>query len=306
MNFKRIILFLLMFLLLPIRLPQAAPLQMELKEGGLYVGNLNTAVLQKMFADYGYKDYIYMPDWKYPPFFLNQLPSDFDKIKDKNLRNRLFIQILAPLTMLVNEKIALERYEILMIQKRFLQTGDFSEEDRATLDRLAEKYDMFTRMKGIDRYKILLPEMFERIDVVPPSLLIAAAAAESNWGTAREVKLGNALYKWKVWYTDEGIKPLNDPDDSYRIKIYPSLLAAIEEYALKFNSDVNFAHFRNLRRQRRNHNKPIRGNAMVYNMVRGSPLENYAGLISYTITFYDLVNLDEAELGSVNMFWEKK
>ena len=58
--------------------------------------------------------------------------------------------------------------------------------------------------------------------------------------------------------------------------------------------------------QRRNHKKALRGNAMVYNMVRGSPLENYAGLISYIITFYDLVNLDEAELGSVDMFWKKK
>lgn len=57
--------------------------------------------------------------------------------------------------------------------------------------------------------------------------------------------------------------------------------------------------------QRRNHEKPLRGNA-AYNMVRGSPLENYAGLISYIITFYDLVNLDEAELGSVNMFWKKE
>ena len=141
---------------------------------------------------------------------------------------------------------------------------------------------------------------------MPPSFLIAAAAAESNWGTAREAGLGNALYKRKVWYTEEGITPLEDPDDSYRIKPYPTLLAAMEDYALNFNRDVNFAHFRDLRRQRRNHSKPLRGNAMAYNMVRGSPLENYAGLISYIITFYDLVNLDEAELGSVNMFWKKK
>ena len=161
-------------------------------------------------------------------------------------------------------------------------------------------------MTGDGRYEILLAELLNRADEVPPSFLIAAAAAESNWGTAREVRLGNALYKWKVWYTEEGIKPLEDPDDSYRIKTYPTLLAAMEDYALIFNSDVNFAHFRDLRRQRRNHDKPLRGNAMAYNMVRGSPLENYAGLISYIITFYDLVNLDEAELGSVNMFWKKK
>lgn len=305
MKTKAVALLVFLSWLLPLPL-QAKPLEMELKAEGLYVSNPNTAVLQRMFDDYGYRDYIYMPDWKYPPLFLNAFPSDFNRIADKNLRNRLFIQILAPLTMLVNERIILERYQLMMIQKRFLQNEKFLPEDQDELERLAQKYDVFTRMKGADRYKIVLNELFDRIDAVPPSLLIGAAAAESNWGTAREVELGNALYKEKVWFTDEGIKPLDEPDDSYRIKVFPSLEAAIDAYALKFNSDVNFEHFRNLRRQRRNHKKALRGNAMVYNMVRGSPLENYAGLISYIITFYDLVNLDEAELGSVDMFWKKK
>ena len=56
--------------LLPLPL-QAKPLEMELKAEGLYVSNPSTAVLQRMFDDYGYRDYIYMPDWKYPPLFLN-------------------------------------------------------------------------------------------------------------------------------------------------------------------------------------------------------------------------------------------
>ena len=110
--------------LLPLPL-QAKPLEMELKAEGLYVSNPSTAVLQRMFDDYGYRDYIYMPDWKYPPLFLNALPSDFNRVADKNLRNRLFIQILAPLTMLVNERIILERYQLMMIQKRFCKMKSF-------------------------------------------------------------------------------------------------------------------------------------------------------------------------------------
>ncbi len=302
------VLFLLLLTALfePAEVQAAEPLAMELKPEGLYVDNVNVPVLQKMFADYGYKDYIYMPEWKYPPLFLNSLPEDFAKTEDKSFRNRLFIQILAPLALLVNERITLERYPLLLMRERLDKGEKLTAEDKKELERLAEKYDVFTRMKGDGRYEILLAELLNRADEVPPSFLIAAAAAESNRGTAREVRLGNALYKRKVWYTEEGIKPLEDPDDSYRIKTYPTLLAAMEDYALIFNSDVNFAHFRDLRRQRRNHDKPLRGNAMAYNMVRGSPLENYAGLISYIITFYDLVNLDEAELGSVNMFWKKK
>lgn len=281
-------------------------LVMNLTDEGLVVDNINTAVLQKMFADYGYNDYVYMQDWEYPPVFLQKFPTDFNQLKDKNLRNRLFIQILTPLAMLVNEHIALERYQLLLLEERYQKNKTFSDEDKKQLETWAKKYDVFTRMKGSERYEIFLQELLLKIDGVPPSILIAAAAAESNWGTAREVGLGNSLYKWKVWYTDEGIKPLEDDDDSYRIKIYPSLLAAMEEYALKFNSDVNFQNFRTLRMHRRNHRKPLRGTTMVYNMVVGSPLENYAGLLSYIITFYDLGNLDEAELGSPKMLFKKK
>ncbi len=294
------------FLLLPFNARPAEKLEMELKAEGLFVNHVSTAVLQKMFADYGYHDYIYMPDWKYPPLFLGSFPSDFDQIEDKSLRNRLFIQILAPLALLVNERIVEERYPLLLMRERLDRQEQLTPADKEKLEELAKKYDFFTRMKGKERYDILLAELLNRVDAVPPSFLIAAAAAESNWGTAREVRLGNALYKQKVWFGEEGIKPLDDPDDSYRIKVYPDLLSAMEEYALKFNRDVNFDHFRNLRMQRRNHSKPLRGNAMAYNMVVGSPLENYAGLISYIITFYDLVNIDEAELGSVKMFLKEK
>ena len=296
----RSILFLLSFLWVSFAFAaDSNKLVMDLTKDGLVLDNVNTKLLQKIFNDYGYTDYIYAKDWKYPPFFLQKMPTDFAGMKDKSLRNRLFIQILAPLALLVNENILLERYELLKIQENHKAQENFSEQEKNLLESYAKKYDVFTRSKGNARYQILLSNLLDKVDAVPSSFLIAVAAAESNWGTAREVALGNALYKQKVWYTDEGIKPLADDDDSYRIKVYPSLTASMEDYALKLNSDVNFEQFRTLRRHRRNHSKPLRGNAMVYNMVNGSPLENYAGLLSYIITFYDLVNIDEAELGSV-------
>lgn len=180
------VLFLLLLTALfePAEVRAAEPLAMELKPEGLYVDNVNVPVLQKMFADYGYKDYIYMPEWKYPPLFLNSLPEDFAKTEDKSFRNRLFIQILAPLALLVNERITLERYPLLLMRERLDKGEKLTAENKKELERLAEKYDVFTRMKGDGRYEILLAELLNRADEVPPSFLIAAAAAESNWGTA--------------------------------------------------------------------------------------------------------------------------
>lgn len=152
------VLFLLLLTALfePAEVRAAEPLAMELKPEGLYVDNVNVPVLQKMFADYGYKDYIYMPEWKYPPLFLNSLPEDFAKTEDKSFRNRLFIQILAPLALLVNERITLERYPLLLMRERLDKGEKLTAEDKKELERLAEKYDVFTRMKGDGRYEILL------------------------------------------------------------------------------------------------------------------------------------------------------
>lgn len=280
----------------------AHQLQMELKPEGMYVSDISTDALQQMFADYGYNDYIYMKNWQYPPLFLRQFPYDFAKISDQNLRNRLFLQILTPLALLLNENIALERAEIAAMMQQQNQNLPLSDAQIQRLEALAEQYDVFTRVKAPERYDILLQNLFMKIDVVPPSLLLAVAAAESNWGTAAEVAAGNAIYKTKDWYTGEGIKLTQETDDSYRIKVYDSLYDAMADYALKLNSDVNFENFRLQRSMIKSREKPVRGRVIVSDMVVGSPLENYAGMLSYIIAFYDLINLDDAGLAGIDFF----
>ena len=281
-------------------------LVMNLTAEGLFIDNANTLILQNIFNDYGYNDYILLKNQNYPPVFLQKFPSDFSQIKDENLRNHLFIQILAPLAMLVNERIVLERYELLKLQSRYQKSKIFNDDDKKKLDAWAKKYNVFTRMKNNDRYEVILQNLLNKIDTIPPSIMIAVAAAETNWGMAKELSLANSLYKQKIWYTSEGLRPLKNDDESYRIKIYPTLLAAMEEYALRLNSDVNFENFRVVRRYKRVHQQPLRGASMVYNMVLASPLQNYAGLLSYIIAFYDLGILDEAELGNINTLFNKK
>ena len=51
----------------------------EYKADGIYVNQITVAELEEMYRLYGYKDYIYMRDWVYPPIFLTRLPSDFAK-----------------------------------------------------------------------------------------------------------------------------------------------------------------------------------------------------------------------------------
>ena len=304
---KKILSTIFMFLLFPVVVCAQSSLKlgMDLRADGMYLENTSVELVQKIFEDYKYKDFIYMPDWKYPPIFLKRMPLDFNALKDQNLRNKLFLQIMVPLTLRLKEELLIERYELLQVNDHYKKNQKFERGHQEFLDTLAEKYDVFTKFKDDRRYEIFLNNLLLRVDVVPPSILIAAAAAESNWGTAREVLLGNSLYKMKVWYTDDGIKPLDDEDDSYRIKTYSSLYDSITDYAHKLNTDVNFENFRHHRSELRRRHENIRGWTITYNMVVGSPLTNYAGLLNYILTFYDLINIDESTLSSIEIFEEK-
>lgn len=43
------------------------------------------------------------------------------------------------------------------------------------------------------------------------------------------------------------------------------------------------------------------GRSLAHTMLFDSNLKNFAGLLDYTITFYELTNFDEAELGFVRL-----
>ena len=109
------------------------------------------------------------------------------------------------------------------------------------LEFLSKKYDYFTRAKDNQRISLQLENLKLRIEQIPPSILIAIAAMESNWGFSRPAKLANSLYKEKVWHTTEGLEPLEDKDEGYRFKIFDSLIEGMRSYALIFNSNINYS-----------------------------------------------------------------
>ena len=68
---------------------------------------------------------------------------------------------------------------------------------------------------------------------------MGAAAIESNWGTNRPANEGNSLYRELLWYSNEpGLIPEDETEDnSYKYKIFPSLLASMRSYTHKINSE---------------------------------------------------------------------
>lgn len=240
-----------------------------------------------------------LPKLKYPPIFLKKFPSDYTAIGDETERNALFIKILTPLALRLNQEISAERQVISDISNKFQTTGKLSDKDIKQLEKTAEKYDIFTRLKGDERYSYFINELLNRVDRIPPSILITAAAIETNWGTSRIVKDGNSLYKTLVWHTKDGLKPQGETeDDSYRIKIYPDIYASMKDFALKINSHNSFEIMRNMRRERSYRSPIVSGIFLAPYAYGTSALKNYAGIFDYTLAYYELLEIDKATLDS--------
>lgn len=265
---------------------------------GIYLVDYDTKNLTQMFDELYYDSYINPPGNEYPRIFLKNIPHDFALQKDKTERNRIFMKILIPLILKINEEILDERETLDALKYDFEQNKDFDKADRYYIDKLAEKYDVVTPYKDTRKYIRLLTELEKRIDIIPPSIMLASAAIYTDWGTSRIAVQANNLYKIKVWFEEEGLEPIEDKEDGYKYKIYPSLESSIRDYALKINSDVNYQMFRDVRamfRQKAEH-MPLYGKRMDWGMILDSDLQNFAGLLDYTLTYYKLYNIDEATL----------
>lgn len=296
---KQLLTFLFVFLLVK---TVSAKDAIDFRYDGIYLDGITTAQLKKLYADYGYQDYIYMPDWKYPPIFVMSLPKDFERITDPQKRNKLFLQMMVPLSLKVNREIEIERLELEALIKDFNKKHDLSPEQIKIIEDKARKYDIFTRLKGARRYALILGQLKTKTDIVPPSILIGAAAIESNWGTNRPVRQANSLYRDLVWHTDEGLEPQDETEDhSYRYKIFPNLYESMKAHALKINSGINYEQFRTLRAQIRSKDIPVLGRNIAHSMYFDSNLQNFAGILDYTITFYELTNIDESELAPLDL-----
>lgn len=263
----------------------------------IYIDKITVPELQKLYEENDYSQFIPRDTWQVPAIFLKRLPSDFAEIEDENLRNQLFIQILSPLALKVNENILAERKQLEELTEHFEATHELSKEQEAWLETTAEKYNVFTRFKGYRRYKLLLSKLINKIDIIPPSVMIAVAGIETDWGKSRLAKEGNSLYKEVVWHSEDGLLPEDETEDkTYRIKVFPTLYDAMKSFALKINSSVNFEDARSLREAQRQRHKIIDGRSMASSFVLLSPEPNYIGLLDYTITFYELINVDASKL----------
>ena len=259
----------------------------------LDVPKVSAAELEKIFKENDYNNFLLPKNWQYPSIFVETLPYDYTSIKSEMEQRRLFIMTLIPLALKLNQEILFERNVILYLNYKY-QTDTLDKTDIAIIENFARQYDYFTPEKGVERVSLLLQELLRRVDAVPPSIMIAAAALNTNWGNAKFLPASNSLYRELVWYSDEGLIPEDETEETeYRIRIFPSLYDSMKSFALRLNSSVDFPEFRWLRSRQRYGGQVLSGKFLIAFLVFASEIENFVGMMDYIITFYRLNEVDQ-------------
>ncbi|HAY50252.1 MAG: glucosaminidase domain-containing protein [Thalassospira sp.] len=163
-----------------------------------------------------------------PRVYIKRVPKGLGELASVEERKELFLRIMLPLAMRVNEEIGARRERLMAIQAKGISGTPVSAADQQWVDQLMKRYRVTDG--GITA-------LLERIDIIPPSLILAQSAEESGWGTSRFVRTGNALFGQWAWGDDEGIVPKDrEEGKTHVIKSFGSLMDSVRAYARNINS----------------------------------------------------------------------
>lgn len=203
-------------------------------------------------------DEIYDKDSIFPDLVVNlapkKLPPGLAKIHLKR-RKSIFIKSLLPIIISENEKITKNREVLLSLRETYQREGKISGEQRQLLKQFIQNYSLppqFSLSHEPDLEKIF-PLLQDRIDIIPPSLVVAQAAIESGWGTSRFLLEGNNLFGQWIFNSEKGIIPAGRPAGAtYRIASFVSLPHSVRSYLKNLNTGWAYQELREQRaRQRR-------------------------------------------------------
>lgn len=171
-----------------------------------------------------------------PRLFLASLPADLRAVRPIGKRKGLFLRSLLPLVLRANEALWAKRERMLDLARRLDDGLEVSWSERAWLSGLAEEFDLaHDDFEGLRR----------RVDIIPPALALAQAAAESGWGTSRFARLGNAVFGQRTWSRGDGLVPgRRDRDKRHEVKKFQDLTSSVAAYVMNLNRHPAYRAFR--------------------------------------------------------------
>ncbi|AQS37795.1 putative FlgJ-like protein [Shewanella psychrophila] len=203
-------------------------------------------------------------------------------------KKMVFFRLMAPLILVSNEKILLER-----------QIVEAAKLNDPELKRIALRYKAITDASVQITQDIRL-QLLNQVDILPPSLVLAQAAEESGWATSRFTLEGNAFFgQWD--FSGKGMIPKQQRKElgNYGLARFDSPLASVEGYMFNLNTNNAYVKLRNLRTELRKSGHPITGPELAGTLDKYSERgQAYIDGIREMIRFNKLDQVDQAYLSS--------
>ncbi len=240
----------------------------------------SAARLDRAFQRMGYRlDNVRDGVVEVPPLFLTQVPGDLDELPDIDTKKAVFLRVMLPLVLAVDEEIAADRARLLDIAARKMAGQLLPVRDDVWLSGLAKRYEV----EDGNLRKLLI-----RVDVVPPSLALAQSAEESGWGTSKLVRRSQNLFGHTV---EVGA-------DETAMRNFGTLYEAVRAYVHNLNTHKAYDELRRARAQARARGLAPDGHALAASLRSYSERgDAYVSTIRSLIRRNDLNGLDRARLG---------
>ncbi len=225
---------------------------------------------------------------KVPRIFIKYFPKDFDTIKNKFQRKNIFIQVVLPLILKVNEEITFERQKLIQIKYKLQNKIALKTYELHFLRQVSEKYKVYHN--NID-------ELLSKVDVIPVSLALAQAIQETGWGSSYFLLNGNSLFAEWTWKSDGMIPRAREKNLRHRIKTFSTLIESVRSYAMILNSSKYYKYFRKTRKTlSKVENKIYSGISLSSTMKYYSTTPEYLFLVNKIIDKNFLTDFDLSEL----------
>ncbi|MGE5478585.1 MAG: glucosaminidase domain-containing protein [Bacteroidales bacterium] len=235
------------------------------------------ALLNAAFTRMGYGLDAVAKGARVPPLFLPAVPGDLDELPETADKKQVFLRVMLPLVLVVNEEIAEDRRRLEAM------AANREPRDEAWLAELATRY-------GADG--TAPAQLLRRVDVVPPSLALAQAAEESGWGTSRFVREANNLFG----HVGDDVVPQGDADGP-RMAAFASLHEAVRAYVHNLNSHPAYETLRRARAAARARGAFPDGHTLAGSLVNYSERRGaYVDTIRALIRANRLLRFDHARL----------
>lgn len=219
-----------------------------------------------------------------------QLPN-FAAIRDTDTKKKVFFDFLQPYIDAKNNQVRLQRQHLLGLIEKMKAGYVLNIDEMVFLRDLSHQYEVPTDDLQDQTFLQLL---LRRVDVLPPSLVLAQAANESAWGTSRFARDGYNFFG--QWCYEKGCGLVPDrrrPDDHHEVKSFASVDEAVHAYFQNLNTFPSYQGLRRIRQDLRDKARPIDGISLTEGLRSYSERgDAYIDELRRMIEYNDLLNRD--------------